>query len=90
MGTGVEVLRVTSESDMGREEWQVTVVRTGGLVVRAPRAADLPADIREGLRDWLDEADAAPEFDWNAHDHGERTPCVKGMCPGYPNGSLGE
>lgn len=41
-------------------EWQITVMRLRrGVVPFPPSAADVPADIRAGLRVWLDSAEEA-------------------------------
>lgn len=47
----VDVVRVESDSD--DDAWTFTVQRVPGVPMGLPRAADVPADIRDALHAWL-------------------------------------
>lgn len=62
--TGARAVVTSVESDASPHsppEWQITVtrLRRGTPVWSPPSAADVPADIRAGLRAWLDSAEEA-------------------------------
>lgn len=54
------VTRVASDT-AGRTEWEITVQRRPAYErdTNPPLAADLPADVRQAIRDWLDDAEHA-------------------------------
>ena len=55
----VRVVRVESDSRDGTAVWQIEVMRYWGpILASTPSAADIPADVRDAVRAWLDSVGA--------------------------------